>query len=84
MEEHAQVIGQLEQVLAGAMEHFGLEPAEGTTVNDLACAVASLVEGVWLNQCLTTEHPTDPQQPGGTVLRRGGRLLWRGATRPAR
>jgi hypothetical protein len=84
MEEHAQVIGQLERVLAGAMEHFDLEPAEGTTVNDLACALASLVEGVWLNQCLTTSHPTDPRQPIATALRRGGRLLWRGAIRPGR
>jgi hypothetical protein len=53
-------------------------------VNDLACALASLVEGVWLDQCLTRVHPTDPEQPIATVLRRGGRMLWRGATRPAR
>jgi hypothetical protein len=84
MAEHVQVIEQVEQALAGAMDHFGLEPAEGATVNDLACAMANLVEGVWLNQCLTTAHPTDPEQPIATALRRGGRLLWRGATRPAR
>jgi hypothetical protein len=84
MEEHIQLIRRVEQVLAGAMDHFGLEPADGTTVSDLACALASLVEGVWLNQCLTTAHPTDAEQPIATVLRRGGRMLWRGATRPAR
>jgi hypothetical protein len=84
LEEHAQGIAQLETVLAGAMDHFGLEPADGMTVNDLACALASLVEGVWLNQCLSTAHPTDPEEPIATVLRRGGRMLWRGATRPAR
>jgi hypothetical protein len=84
MDEHTQVIGQVERALAGAMDKFGLQPAEGVTVNDLACALASLVEGQWLNQCLTATHPTDPEQPIATVLRRGGRMLWRGATRPAR
>jgi hypothetical protein len=36
---------------------------------------------VWLNQCLTNRHPTDPGEPIATTLRRGGRLLWRGAIR---
>jgi hypothetical protein len=81
IEEHVQVIGRLEEVLGNALEHFGIALREGTTVNDLACALASLVEGVWLNQCLTTSHPTDPQEPIATALRRSGRLLWRGATR---
>ena len=84
MDEYAQLIGQVERALAGAMDRFGLQPAEGATVNDLACALTSLVEGQWLNQCLTATHPTDPEQPIATVLRRGGRMLWRGATRPAR
>ena len=54
----------------------------GTTINDLACAVASLIEGVWLNQCLTSRHPCDPSEPIATILRRSGRLLWRGAIAP--
>ena len=80
MEEHVQVIERLEQEIAGALEHFGLALREDTTANDLACALASMIEGVWLNQCLTTRHPTDPSEPIATMLRRSGRLLWRGAT----
>ena len=40
------------------------------------------VEGVWLNQCLTRTHPSDPSQPVAELLRRSGRLLWAGATVP--
>ena len=65
-----------------ALDHFGMTVREGTTVNDLTCAVASMIEGVWLNQCLTTRHPCDPSEPIATVLRRSGRLLWLGATKP--
>ena len=36
---------------------------------------SSLIEGAWLNQCLTP--------PDDTFLRRSGRLLWDGATEPA-
>ncbi len=79
MREHAQWVGRLEAVLQGAVDHFGLTWHRDATANDLACALASLVEGVWLNQCLTDRHPSDPSQPIGTVLRRSGRLLWRGA-----
>jgi hypothetical protein len=81
MEEHVLVIEGLERAFAGVLEHFGLALRDDTTLNDLACAMASLVEGVWLNQCLTDRHPTDPGEPIATTLRRGGRLLWRGAIR---
>ena len=81
MEEHVLAVEGVEQALAGALAHFGVEPRDDTTVNDLACALASLVEGVWLNQCLTNRHPTDPHEPIATALRRAGRLLWRGAIR---
>lgn len=80
MDEHAQLVCKLEAAFAGALERFGVTLRDGTTVNDLACASASLVEGVWLNQCLTNRHPFDSGEPIGTVLRRGGRMLWRGAT----
>ncbi len=73
---------QLEQVLAQALDHFGLSLREGTTLNDLACAAASLIQGAWLTQCLTARHPCDPAKPAAALLRRSGRLLWLGATEP--
>ena len=82
MEEHVQLLERLEQVLEQALDHFDMTLQDGTTINDLACAVASMIEGVWLNQCLTSLHPCDPSEPIATVLRRSGRLLWRGATKP--
>ena len=82
LEEQAQWLKQLETVFQKALEHFGMTLREGTTVNDLVCAVASLIEGAWLNQCLTDRHPCDPSQPISTTLRRSGRLLWFGATSP--
>lgn len=84
MEEHVRWLNKLEQVLEEAMDHFGLSLREGTTANDLACSFASMIEGVWLNQCLTARHPSDPSEPIATVLRRSGRLLWLGATEPGR
>ncbi len=80
MEEHVQWLEKLEQVLESALDRFGASLREGVTVNDLACAFASLIEGVWLNQCMTTRHPSDPSEPIATSLRRSGRLLWAGAT----
>ena len=82
LEEQAQWLKQLEVVFHKSLEHFGMTLREGTTVNDLVCAVASLIEGAWLNQCLTGRHPCDPSQPISIVLRRSGRLLWFGATSP--
>jgi hypothetical protein len=81
MEEHARWLARLEDVLQRALDHFGLALRDDTTVGDLAVACASLIEGVWLNQCLTRRHPTDPGEPIATALRRSGRLIWRGATR---
>jgi hypothetical protein len=83
LEEHVIWVRQLEGVFTRALDHYRLTLRAGTTVNDLACAAASLIEGVWLNQCLTTSHPCEPSEPISTVLRRAGRLLWLGATGPA-
>jgi len=83
MEEHVQWIERLEQACAQALEHFGRTVRDGTSVNDLACAIASMIEGTWLNQCLTPHHPCDPTEPIATALCRSGRLLWRGATEPS-
>jgi hypothetical protein len=82
MEEHVLWLTRLEQVLQEALDHFGVTLRDDTTIADLACACASVVEGTWLNQCLTREHPRDPAEPIATALRRAGRLLWRGATGP--
>jgi hypothetical protein len=82
VEEHRQWVAQLEQVLGRAVDHFELRLRAGTTVNDLACAMASLVEGAWLNQCLTDRHPSEPSAPIAETLLRSGRLLWRGAVEP--
>jgi len=83
MEEHVQWVQKLEHVIQGALDHFALALRPDVTLNDLASAIASLTEGVWLNQCLTTQHPSDPAEPIATALRRSGRLLWRGAIRAA-
>jgi AcrR family transcriptional regulator len=80
MEELVESVGRLELVIKEALDHFGLALRDGVTVNDLACAFASLIEGVWLNQCLTRRHPTDAGEPIATALRRSGRMIWRGAT----
>jgi hypothetical protein len=79
MAEYAQAVERLEQAISQALDHFDLTMREGMTINDLACALESMVEGVWLNQCLTKRHPCDKSEPIATVLRRGGRMLWRGA-----
>jgi hypothetical protein len=80
LDEYRHWVAQLEDVLAGALERFELTLRDDTTLTDLAAAIASLVEGAWLNQCLTTRHPSDASQPAEALLRRSGRLLWRGAT----
>ena len=79
MHELAFFIAQLEQVFGQSISHFGLQLRAGTTLTDLASAVASLIEGVWLNQCLTAQHPGDASQPIAMHMLRSGQLLWRGA-----
>ena len=79
MEEHAQWVGRLERAFGEAIEHFGRRLREGVTLADLAGAAASLIEGAWLNQCLTRH----PRARADAFLRRSGRLLWEGATRTA-
>jgi hypothetical protein len=80
--EYVQTARKLEQVILGAFDHFDLTVQAGTSINDLACAMISLTEGVWLSQCLARRHPCDKAEQVGTVLRRGGRMLWRGAVMP--
>ena len=82
MEENVQFEERLEQVFGEAIDHFGRVLRAGTTITDLAGAVASLIEGTWLNQCLNARHPYIPDEPIATLLQRSGRLLWDGATEP--
>ena len=82
MVEHVQWVKRLEETFGEAIAHFDLRLREGTTLTDLAGAVASLIEGAWLNQCLSTRHPSDAGETSATFLRRSGRLLWQGATEP--
>jgi hypothetical protein len=85
LEEHRQWVDRLGAVIRDALDHFGLALREEVTVDDVACALANLIEGVWLNQCLTDRHPTDASEPIASELLRGGRMLWRGSVRaPAR
>lgn len=77
--EFAEWSADLQQVFAGAMDRFGLRLRDGATLQALACASASLIEGAWLNQCLTAAHPTDPSRPVADALVDSGLLLWRGA-----
>ena len=79
MEEHVRTVTRLAQAITGALDQFGLELRDDTTAEDLAFAIEGMVEGVWLNQCLTTRHPADASEPIATLLRRSGRMLWRGA-----
>ena len=69
-------------VFAEALDHFDLILRPGTSLDDLAVATAGLVEGLWLTQCQTARHPIEPTEPIATALRRSGRMLWNGATRP--
>ena len=84
MTEYVQTVGRLEHTIREALDHFGLAMREGDSISDLACAVTGLIEGAWLNQCLSKRHPLDKSEPLSTLLRRGGRMLWRGAVVPGK
>ena len=71
---------KLDQILLEAMRRFGSTLRKGVTVRDLASAFANLIEGVWLNQCMTASNPSDDSEPIAASLRRSGDLLWLGAT----
>ncbi len=73
------------EVLAPALEHFGLELRTGVTQLDLAVACCSMIEGFWLNACLTGDDPAGRKAPIGAALAASLSLLLHGATvsRPA-
>jgi hypothetical protein len=82
LEEFSDSVAALEPLLQRALDRFELQLEEGTTLADLATAIVNLVEGAWLNQCLTRDHPVLPATPIEAALQRAGRMLWRGATLP--
>lgn len=66
-----------------ALERFSLEVKPPWEVLDLATAIASTVEGVWLNQALTGDHPTRERAPAVDAMRNALQMVWDGATQPA-
>lgn len=78
--EHVLWVKQLEEVLQQALEHFNKTLRQGITITDLASAVAHLIEGVWLSQCVTRHHPREPDAPISSLMLCSGRMLWIGAT----
>ncbi len=82
LEEYRLWLARLERELTHALEHFGRTLREDVTVSELATAIGTMIEGAWLNQCLTTRNPGDEHEPVSSVLRRSGRLLWQGAVSP--
>lgn len=66
-----------------ALEHFSLALRPPWTPIDLASAMNSLVEGLWLNQCLSAEHPKRPGVSATSAARDALLMLWQGATQPA-
>lgn len=68
------------EVLGPALARFGLTLAFPTTLEDLAVAVSSTVEGMWLNACLSADDPIGRSVTIDATLANALRLLIRGAT----
>lgn len=68
------------RILAPALLHFELAVRPPATVQDLAVAICSTVEGFWLNACLTSEDPLGRYPSIIDALAASLRLLVRGAT----
>ena len=60
--EHAEWPRRLEAVLGHGPRPLRARAPRGMPLTDLASAVANLIEGAWLNQCLTSRHPADEQR----------------------
>ena len=84
MEEYARSVEGVEAAFRRAVAHFRLRLRPGTSLAELALATTSLVEGMWLNQSLTAQHPARQGEPFSDAMRRAGRLLWRGAVEAPR
>ena len=66
-------------LLQSALDHFELVLAEGTTITDLAVAVASAIEGFWLSACVSLRDPAGRPQSIEASLATCLKLLIRGA-----
>lgn len=82
LDEHTQWLKQVLALFQTAMTHFGLRMRQGAELGDLACGMASFIEGIWPNQCLTLHHPYNAAELISAIARRAGLMLWRGATEP--
>jgi hypothetical protein len=71
------------RVVRPGLAHFELEVRPPWTTLDLGAAMDSLIEGLWLNQCLSRDHPTAKGAETAQAARNAVRMLWQGATRPA-
>ena len=69
------------ELVRPALERFGLEPRPPWTPLDVAGALVSLREGLWLNQCLSKEHSTRAGVDRAEAARTAVTMLWQGATR---
>jgi len=67
-------------VLEPAFGHFGLDLRPGTTLDDVAVAVASSIEGVWLSASLSEHDPLGRSQTVRETLATTLLLIVRGAT----
>jgi hypothetical protein len=84
MKEFRDSTARLErEAIRPGLSHFGLEVRPPWTSMDLAAAMRSMLEGIWLNQCLTPEHPTRPGEPSMVGAQQALRMIWLGATQPA-
>jgi hypothetical protein len=71
-------------VIGPALERFELDLASNVTLLDVAVACCSLIEGFWLNACLTSRDPAGRNQSIAAALASSLCLVLRGATVPSR
>jgi hypothetical protein len=71
------------ELVRPALVRFDLEPRPPWTPLDIASAIISLREGLWLNQCLSSEHSTRAGVESAEAARAALTMLWQGATQPA-
>jgi hypothetical protein len=70
------------ELVRPALARFELEPRPSWTPRDVASAMVSLREGLWLNRCLSEKHSTRPGVDPAEAARTALTMLWQGATQP--
>jgi hypothetical protein len=81
MEEYRSGVARFAtDILEPALTRFSLSLTESTTIEDLAVATSSLVEGFWLNAALTPGDPIGRPGPISAALASGLLMLIHGAT----